>query len=90
MPRKHCAQNINSAAEQHLANFFAALNGVSPGKNLYDDVIAEVEKPLLEHTLRYVGGNQLRASSVLGINRNTLRKKLNRFNIDPTQFKENG
>jgi two-component system nitrogen regulation response regulator GlnG len=45
-------------------------------------VISQVEKPLIEHVLRYVRGNQVRAASILGINRNTLRKKIQALNID--------
>ena len=44
-------------------------------------VIAEVEKPLLEVVLKRTGGNQLRAARILGINRNTLRKKIRELDI---------
>ena len=42
-----------------------------------------VEKPLLRAVLRETGGNQVRAAQILGINRNTLRKKLTEHGIDP-------
>ena len=51
--------------------------------NLYDLMIGLVEKPLLRAVLRETGGNQLRAAQILGINRNTLRKKLTEHGIDP-------
>jgi two-component system nitrogen regulation response regulator GlnG len=51
--------------------------------NLYDLVIGLVEKPLLRAVLRETGGNQVRAAQILGINRNTLRKKLTEHGIDP-------
>jgi two-component system nitrogen regulation response regulator GlnG len=51
--------------------------------NLYDLVVALVEKPLLRAVLRETGGNQVRAAQILGINRNTLRKKLTEHGIDP-------
>jgi len=51
--------------------------------NLYDLMIGLVEKPLLRAVLRETGGNQLRAAQILGINRNTLRKKLVEHGIDP-------
>jgi two-component system nitrogen regulation response regulator GlnG len=51
--------------------------------NLYDLMIALVEKPLLRAVLRETGGNQVRAAQILGINRNTLRKKLTEHGIDP-------
>jgi len=51
--------------------------------NLYDLMIGLVEKPLLRAVLRETGGNQVRAAQILGINRNTLRKKLVEHDIDP-------
>ncbi len=51
--------------------------------NLYNLVVALVEKPLLRAVLRETGGNQVRAAQILGINRNTLRKKLTEHGIDP-------
>jgi two-component system nitrogen regulation response regulator GlnG len=51
--------------------------------NLYDLMIGLVEKPLLRAVLRETGGNQVRAAQILGINRNTLRKKLTEHRIDP-------
>ncbi|SVC96209.1 uncharacterized protein METZ01_LOCUS349063 [marine metagenome] len=44
-------------------------------------VVAEVEKPLLEAVMKHAGGNQLRAARMLGINRNTLRKKLTLYGL---------
>jgi two-component system nitrogen regulation response regulator GlnG len=51
--------------------------------NLYDLVIGLVEKPLLRAVLRETASNQVRAAQILGINRNTLRKKLTEHGIDP-------
>jgi two-component system nitrogen regulation response regulator GlnG len=51
--------------------------------NLYDLMIGLVEKPLLRAVLRETDGNQVRAAQILGINRNTLRKKLTEHGIDP-------
>jgi len=51
--------------------------------NLYDLMIALVEKPLLRAVLRETAGNQVRAAQILGINRNTLRKKLTEHGIEP-------
>ena len=51
--------------------------------NLYDLMLGLVEKPLLRAVLRETGGNQVRAAQILGINRNTLRKKLTAHGIDP-------
>ncbi len=59
-----------------------------PSGHLYHGALAVFEKPLFEHALRQTGGNQLRAAQVLGINRNTLRKRLGDLDIDPEQFSD--
>jgi two-component system nitrogen regulation response regulator GlnG len=48
--------------------------------------LAAFEKPLFEYALARTGGNQLRAAALLGINRNTLRKRLSELAIDPDRF----
>ncbi len=53
---------------------------------LYQLALSAFERPLFEHALRETGGNQLRAASLLGINRNTLRKRLVELEIDPNHF----
>ncbi|MDX1561681.1 MAG: DNA-binding transcriptional regulator Fis [Gammaproteobacteria bacterium] len=63
-----------------LSGYFDHLNGHKPG-DLYQLVIGEVEKPLLETVLEYTNGNQSEAAEILGINRGTLRKKLKSYNI---------
>ena len=64
-----------------LEDYFDKLDGDDPSE-LYDFVISEVEKPLLESTLDYCGGNQSKTAQVLGISRATLRKKLAIYKID--------
>ncbi|WP_297359762.1 helix-turn-helix domain-containing protein [Acidiferrobacter sp.] len=59
-----------------VERYFLDLNGQCPGTSLYETVIAEVEAPLIETVMRHVGHNQCQAAKILGINRNTLRKKL--------------
>jgi len=61
----------------------------APGA-LYHAALAEFEKPLFRHALRETGGNQLRAAQLLGINRNTLRKRLDDLQIDPENFSQRG
>ncbi|MGI4731119.1 MAG: helix-turn-helix domain-containing protein, partial [Janthinobacterium lividum] len=56
--------------------------GVIEDGSLYDRIIGEVERPLIEAMLTRFNGNQLRAARALGINRNTLRKRLDRLGID--------
>jgi two-component system nitrogen regulation response regulator GlnG len=58
---------------------------IAPG-TLYHAALAAFEKPLFEHALARTGGNQLRAAALLGINRNTLRKRLSELAIDPDSF----
>ena len=64
-----------------LERYFSDLNG-EKATDVYDMVLAEVEKPLLEIVMRHAKSNQCRAAEILGINRNTLRKKLKRYKLD--------
>ncbi|MCX7676146.1 MAG: sigma-54 dependent transcriptional regulator, partial [Alteraurantiacibacter sp.] len=61
-------------------------NANLPDGGLYHSALAVLEKPLFEHALARTGGNQLRAAQLLGINRNTLRKRLGELGIDPESF----
>ncbi len=79
------------AALAEGADFGAALENwladASPAEGtLYDAALAAFEKPLFERALAETGGNQLRAAQLLGINRNTLRKRLDDLAIDPERF----
>jgi two-component system nitrogen regulation response regulator GlnG len=58
-----------------LAGLLARIDGY-PVHDLYDKVLARVERPLFDLVLAHTGGNQLKAAEILGVNRNTLRKKL--------------
>ncbi|KEQ54876.1 Nitrogen metabolism transcriptional regulator, NtrC, Fis Family [Sphingobium chlorophenolicum] len=58
-----------------------------PNRNLHDDLLAVVEPILFQETLASVDGNQIRAAGLLGINRNTLRKKLTDYGLDPLQLR---
>lgn len=60
------------------------------GGGLYRSVMARVELPLLRHVLELSGGNQLRAARLLGINRNTLRKRLRLFGLLPASSRGSG
>ncbi len=63
-----------------MQQYFDDLNGEQPQK-LHSLFISEVEKPFLKVVLEKVDGNQSRAAEMLGINRNTLRKKLQAYNL---------
>jgi two-component system, NtrC family, nitrogen regulation response regulator GlnG len=76
------SEGLADAVEQHLARYFATFGKDLPPDGLYDRVLAEIERPLLMLSLAATRGNQLRAADLLGINRNTLRKKLTDLNID--------
>ncbi|MGE0595104.1 MAG: sigma-54-dependent transcriptional regulator [Hyphomonadaceae bacterium] len=66
---------------RQLGGVFAAASPGLPAAGLYDRVLEEVERPLIQHALRATKGNQIRAAAVLGINRNTLRKKIQTLGI---------
>src|SRR4051812_43682758 len=55
-------------------------------KNLYNQVIEQVEKPMIELALNVHGGNQIKTAEFLGINRNTLRKKIGEYKIKLRNF----
>ncbi|EET82628.1 transcriptional regulator, Fis family [Acinetobacter radioresistens SK82] len=61
--------------DRAVRHYFASLQGEQPSQ-VYDMVLAEMEKPLLSVVLEYTRGNQTRAAEILGLNRGTLRKKL--------------
>ena len=63
-----------------MQQYFDDLNGEQP-QNLHSFFIGEVEKPFLKVVLEQVNGNQSRASEILGINRNTLRKKIQTYDL---------
>ncbi|MDR2107625.1 MAG: hypothetical protein LBO73_03870 [Holosporaceae bacterium] len=62
--------------EKHLERYFAMHQGGDIPPGLYGRVLEEVERTLFEVTLKHSRGNRLKAARVLGINRNTLRKKM--------------
>ncbi len=75
-------ENLSAAAERHLRDYFAAHKGGLPPSGLYDRVLREIERPLIQLSLGATRGNQLRAAELLGLNRNTLRKKVRELDID--------
>lgn len=75
------AISLNGHVRDALRKYFKDLEGHSPG-NLYQLLMGEVERPLLEAVMDYCGGNQTKAATVLGINRGTLRKKLQQYDLN--------
>ncbi len=67
--------------KQAMERYFVQLNGHSPG-GLYDFVLGEVERPLLEVVMKKTRGNISKAAQYLGLNRATLRKKLERYGLN--------
>lgn len=78
----HAHAGLASSVEAHLQDYFAAHGEALPATGLYERVLHEVEKPLLAITLEQCNGNQLRAAALLGLNRNTLRKKITDLGLD--------
>lgn len=72
---------LANSVKLSLDQYFKDLDG-EPPHALYDMVLACIEKPLLEYTLHYAGGNQSKTAEILGLNRNTLRKKIQQYNIE--------
>ena len=74
-------ENLSSSVERHLARYFSGFDDNLPPPGLYHRILREVEYPLLTAALAATRGNQIRAADLLGVNRNTLRKKIRDLNI---------
>ncbi|MBP9709350.1 MAG: hypothetical protein KBD78_17075 [Oligoflexales bacterium] len=72
--------SLEDIIEIKLARFFGQISEFFP-ENLHNIMIQKVEKPLLSHVLKKTGGNQVHTAQILGINRNTLRKKIKLYNL---------
>ena len=71
---------MEDVVEYKISRFLDQIGGFYPD-DLHDLVMSKVEKPLISQILRRVGGNQVHASKILGINRNTLRKKMKIYGL---------
>lgn len=80
-PEGETAASFEQAVHERLTHEFAIAGSALPAPGLYDRLLAEVERPLIMETLQATRGNQIRAAAVLGINRNTLRKKIQALGI---------
>lgn len=72
--------DIAACVRGALEAYFKDLDG-EPPHAVYDMLLNCVEKPMLEYVLKRAGGNQSKAAEILGLNRNTLRKKLKQHDI---------
>jgi two-component system nitrogen regulation response regulator GlnG len=81
-------QTLSTAVEMHLRRYFALHGDALPPPGLYERILREVELPLIALTLSATRGNQLRAADLLGLNRNTLRKRIRDLDIAVTRGKK--
>ena len=73
--------NVLQTSVTNRIRDIAAILPPSANNNLYDLIIQDVERPLIQYALEQCRGNQIRAAKMLGINRNTLHKKIRTLNI---------
>ena len=78
-------RNFRRALREHLQRYFDLHGGVLPPPGLYQRILKEIEMPLIEIALDATGGNQAKCADLLGINRNTLRKKITDLDIRVTR-----
>jgi two-component system nitrogen regulation response regulator GlnG len=74
-------ESLSATVERHLARYFAGFADGMPPPGLYHRILREIEYPLLSAALAATRGNQIRAADLLGVNRNTLRKKIRDLDI---------
>ncbi|MDR3376882.1 MAG: nitrogen regulation protein NR(I) [Ancalomicrobiaceae bacterium] len=74
-------EGLTHSVEKHLANYFGAFGDNLPPPGLYHRILREVEYPLISVALAATRGNQIKAAELLGVNRNTLRKKIRDLDI---------
>ena len=78
-------ERLAASVGAHLRRYFDLHGGVLPPPGLYQRILREVETPLIEIALDATGGNQAKCADLLGINRNTLRKKITELDIRVTR-----
>ena len=78
-------EKLGASVERHLRRYFDLHGNMLPPEGLYARILREVEAPLIEISLEATGGNQAKCADLLGINRNTLRKKITDLDIEVTR-----
>lgn len=79
------AEKLSASVGRHLRRYFDLHGNMLPPPGLYARILREVEAPLIEIALEATGGNQAKCADLLGINRNTLRKKITDLDIEVTR-----
>jgi two-component system, NtrC family, nitrogen regulation response regulator GlnG len=79
------AEKLSASVERHLRRYFDLHGNMLPPPGLYARILREMEMPLIEIALEATGGNQAKCADLLGINRNTLRKKITDLDIEVTR-----
>jgi two-component system nitrogen regulation response regulator GlnG len=79
------AEKLSASVDRHLRRYFDLHGGALPPAGLYGRILREIETPLIEIALDATGGNQAKCADLLGINRNTLRKKITDLDIRVTR-----
>jgi len=74
-------ESLSSSTERHLSKYFGGFGDNLPPPGLYHRILREVETPLISAALAATRGNQIKAAELLGVNRNTLRKKIRDLDI---------
>ena len=78
-------EKLTASVERHLRRYFDLHGSLLPPPGLYGRILREVEGPLIEVALEATRGNQAKCADLLGINRNTLRKKITELDIEVTR-----
>ncbi|MFQ5621982.1 MAG: nitrogen regulation protein NR(I) [Paracoccaceae bacterium] len=87
-PSPQRQQKLSAAVEEHLRRYFDMHGDTLPPDGMYDRIIKEVELPLIALSLSATRGNQVQTAKLLGMNRNTLRKKIKGLDIRVTRGKK--
>ncbi len=83
--QKGSSDRLSADVERHLRRYFDLHGSVLPPPGLHARILKELEHPLISIALEATGGNQAKCADLLGINRNTLRKKINELDIKVTR-----